>query len=187
MQIIMNSEKKKFSFEEDKKMKKLKVLLGAIALIASMTLVGCNQPAGSGAGADTGGAEETTWDGVIDLTGKTVKNASAFANAYGGFVIDFGRTVDVSQYSKLEVSAKFYDENNDEITAAYGLGQFIVLDDPAGDWQANAIKTQYNLGIQNWDPIDTENLASTTAKALVVQNSSKTVKYIEVTEIKFVK
>ena len=41
-------------------MKKLKVLLGAVALIASMALVGCNQPAGSGAGTVTGGAEETT-------------------------------------------------------------------------------------------------------------------------------
>ncbi len=169
-------------------MKKLKVLLGALALIASMALVGCNQPAGSGAGTDTGGAEETTtWDGVIDLTGKTTKNADAFAAAYGGFVIDFGRTVDLTQYSKLEVSAKFYDADNTEIAATWGLGQFIVLDDPAGDWKANAIKTQYNLGMKNWDPIDTENLASTSAKALVVQNSSADVKYIEVTEIKFVK
>ena len=168
-------------------MKKLKVLLGALALIAAMALVGCNQPAGSGAGTGTGGAEETTtWDGVIDLTGKTTKNATAFTKAYDGFVIDLGRTVDVSQYSKLEVSAKFYDENNDEITAAYGLGQFLVLDDTQGEWGAHTIKTQYNLGMQNW-VIDTTNLASTSAKAIAIQNSTADVKYIEVTEIKFVK
>lgn len=47
-------------------MKKLKVLLGALALIASMALVGCNQPAGSGAGTVTGGAEETTEIVVFD-------------------------------------------------------------------------------------------------------------------------
>ena len=169
-------------------MKKLKVLIGALALIASMALVGCNQPTGgTGNNGLTGGAEETTtWDGVIDLTGKTTKNADAFAAAYGGFVIDLGRTVDVSQYSKLEVSAKFYDENNDEITATWGLGQFLVLDDTQGDWGAHTIKTQYNLGMQNWE-IDTTNLASTSAKAIAIQNSDADVKYIEVTEIKFVK
>ncbi len=75
-------------------MKKLKVLLGAIALIAAMGFVSCGQPTGNN-GLVSGGAEETTWDGVIDLTGKTTKNADAFAAAYSGFVIDFGRTVDV--------------------------------------------------------------------------------------------
>ena len=175
-------------------MKKLKVLIGALALIASMALVGCNQPTGTGANAGTGtdastGTGSTTqeWDGIVDLTGKTTKNATAFAKEYGGFVIDFGRTVDLTQYSKLEVTAKFFDADNTEIAATWGLGQFLVLDDPQGDWGAHTIKTQYNLGMQNWDFIETENLASTTAKALVVQNSSATVKYIEVTSIKFVK
>ena len=175
-------------------MKKLKVLIGALALIASLAFVGCNQPTGTGANAGTGtdtstGTGSTTqeWDGIVDLTGKTTKNASAFASAYAGFVIDFGRTVDVSGFSKLEVGAKFYAADNTEIPAAYGLGQFLVLDDAAGEWGPHTIKTQYNLGMQNWDPIETENLASTTAKALVVQNSSAAVKYIEVISIKFVK
>ena len=177
-------------------MKKFKILLGAVAMIAALALVGCsngsddskdsNENSGGQTTTDNGGGQTDEWDGVIDLTGKTVKNANAFASAYSGFVIDFGRTVDVSGFSKLEVEAKFYDADNAEIAADWGLGQFIVLDDPAGDWQANAIKTQYNLGKQNWE-INTENLASTSAKALVVQNSSAAVKYIEVTSIKFVK
>ncbi len=170
-------------------MKKFRLHIGAIALLLAMVFVGCSNGSNESIEApiDNGGEQTVEWDGVIDLTGKTVKNANAFAAAYDGFVIDFGRTVDVSGYSKLEVKAKFYDADNTEITADWGLGQFSVLDDPAGDWQANAIKTQYNLGMQNWDPINTENLASTSAKALVVQNSSAAVKYIEVTSIKFVK
>ena len=177
-------------------MKKLKVLLSAIALIASMTLVGCNQPTGTGANAGTDtdastGTGSTTqeWDGIVDLTGKTTKNATAFTKAYDGFVIDFGRTVDLTQYSKLEVTAKFFDADNTEIAATWGLGQFLVLDDPQGDWGAHTIKTQYNLGMQNWDSIstDTESLGSTNAKAIAIQNSTADVKYIEVTEIKFVK
>ena len=168
-------------------MKKLKILLSAVAMIAALAFVGCSNGSDSNdTPADNGGGQTTEWDGVIDLTGKTVKNANAFASAYGGFVIDFGRTVDVSGFSKLEVEAKFYDADNNEIEATWGLGQFIVLDDAAGDWQANAIKTQYNLGMQNWE-IDATNLASTSAKALVVQNSADTVKFIEVTSIKFVK
>ena len=175
-------------------MKKLKVLLSAIALIASLAFVGCNQPTGTGANAGTGtdastGTGSTTqeWDGIVDLTGKTTKNTTAFASAYSGFVIDFGRTVDLTQYSKLEITAKFYAADNTEIPAAYGLGQFLVLDDAAGEWGPHTIKTQYNLGKQNWDPIDTTNLGSTNAKAIAVQNSTADVKYIEVTQIKFVK
>ena len=169
-------------------MKKFKVLLGAIALIASLAFVGCNQPTGTGANAGTGtGSTTQEWDGIVDLTGKTTKNATAFASAYSGFVIDFGRTVDLTQYSKLEVTAKFYDADNTEIAATWGLGQFLVLDDATGEWTPHTIKTQYNLGMQNWDPISTESLGSTNAKAIAVQNSTADVKYIEVTEIKFVK
>ena len=168
--------------------------MSAIALIASLAFVGCNQPTGNGGDAGTGanastGTGSTTqeWDGIVDLTGKTTKNATAFTKAYDGFVIDFGRTVDLTQYSKLEVTAKFFDADNTEITATWGLGQFLVLDDAAGEWGPHTIKTQYNLGMSNWDPISTENLGSTNAKAIAVQNSTVNVKYIEVTQIKFVK
>ena len=72
-----------------------------------------------------------------------------------------------------------------EIEATWGLGQYLLLADPAGAWSGdNLVATQYNLGMQD---MDLSALSGKTAKAVAVQNSSADVKFIEVTSIKFEK
>ena len=88
-------------------MKKLKVLFGALALIASMALVGCNQPTGgTGNNGLTGGAEETTSTPTEDLVlfeGNEVINASGY-----DAVINFTNPVAAgSGYKKFKVEASW--------------------------------------------------------------------------------
>ena len=161
-------------------MKKFLLALGVVAAL-SLLFVSCGdkpkddpEPAG------------TTFDGNVDLTGKTVKNATAFAAAYdGGIVIDLDTTVNLSDYKTLKIGAKFYGADDAEIAANWGLGQYLLLADPAGAWSGdNLVATQYNLGMQD---MDLSALSGKTAKAVAVQNSSADVKFIEVTSIKFEK
>ena len=151
-------------------MKKLLVLLG---ILAAFSFVACNKE-----------AETPAFDGKIDLTGKTVKNEVAFAKAYdGGFVISFD-AVDISSYNELQVEAKFYGDNDAEIAADWGKGQFLLLKDATGGWEGeNLVGTQYNLGKQQ---MDISNFSGEVT-GIAIQNSSDDVKFIEVTAIKFVK
>ncbi len=183
-------------------MKKLLVLLG---ILAAFSFVACNNeadpinppasdpienPTDTPDVPDTPdtpeGPEAPAFDGSIDLTGKTVKNEKAFAKAFdGGLVISFD-VVDISDYKELQVEAKFYGDNDAEIAADWGKGQFLLLKDATGGWDegnSNIVKTQYNLGMQQMDI----SAFSGEVTGIVIQNSSDDVKFIEVTAIKFVK
>ena len=177
-------------------MKKLLVLLG---ILAAFSFVACNKeadpinppasdpienPTDTPETPDTPDVPETpAFDGKIDLTGKMVKNEAAFTRAYDGFLITFD-AIDVTDYTSLKVGAKFYDKDGSEIAANWGLAQYLLLRDPSGSWDGdNKAKDQYNLGMQDMDLSGvTGNVA-----AIVVQNSTADVCFIEVTSIEFVK
>lgn len=98
-------------------MKKLKVLFGALALIASMALVGCNQPtSGTGNNGLTGGAEETTSTPAEDLVlfeGNEVISASGYDN-----VINFTSPVAAgSGYKKFKVEASWESADGIQVQA----------------------------------------------------------------------
>lgn len=61
-------------------MKKLKVLMGALALIASMALVGCNQPT-SGAGGNGGETGGRSWERAINDGAELTDNGDGTATA----------------------------------------------------------------------------------------------------------
>ncbi len=156
-------------------MKKIKVLLGALALIASLALIGCT-PAANPAPA--------AFDGTIDLTGKTVKNAEAFAGKWqGGFVTSFD-AVTLDDFKTLKVEAEFTDADGNVIAVDWSLGQYLLLKDSAGSWDGdNLVKTQYNLGKQDMDLTG----ITGTAKGIAFQSSDDKVKFITIKSIKFVK
>ena len=59
-------------------MKKIKVLLSALAMVAAMAFVSCGGGAGDDPTGGKSGSGAVVFDGNVDLTGKTVKNGSAF-------------------------------------------------------------------------------------------------------------
>ncbi len=120
----------------------------------------------------------------IDLEGKTAKNQTAFTKAYDGFATKFD-AVDISGYSELKIEAKFFDEENNEIGTTYGLGQFLLLKNPDGDWKTETVATQYNLGMQQMDLSSFEE--SLKVSGIAFQNSDVKVKFIEILSIEFVK
>ena len=165
-------------------MKKIKVLLSALAMVAAMALVSCGGGAGDDPTGGKSGSGAVVFDGNVDLTGKTVKNESAFTKAYDGFVITYDE-IDFTGFNKLVVEAKFYDADGKEIEATWGLAQYLLLEDATGDWGANTIKTQYNLGMQDMEL--TGDLPSHKSTGIAFQNSTADVKFIEIKSIKFTK
>lgn len=124
-------------------------------------------------------------DFIVDLTGKTAKNGTAWAANYQGFVIplDLPATFDISKYTKYTVQGKFFDSSNAEIAAAYGLGLIKFLKDATGAWDGdNMLKEQYNLGQET---VGATYTFTEKPGGLVVQNSSVDVAFIQITEIKF--
>lgn len=121
----------------------------------------------------------------IDLDGKKVKNSEAFANAFSGFVTEFD-AVDISEYSELRIEAKFFDDSNNEIEIDYGLGLFKLLKNPNGSWDDyNTIKHQYNLGKAKMDLPFFEDSVYVTS--ILFQNTNNKVKFIEISNIEFIK
>ena len=119
------------------------------------------------------------------MNGKKVKNSEAFANAFSGFVTEFD-AVDISEYSELRIEAKFFDDSSNEIEIDYGLGLFKLLKNPNGSWDDyNTIKHQYNLGKAKMDLPFFEDSVYVTS--ILFQNTNNKVKFIEISNIEFIK
>ena len=78
-------------------MKKLKVLFGALALIASMALVSCGDPVNSTTG-DGSGASTVPTEDLVLFEGNEVINASGYDN-----VINFTSPVAAGKNLKLKL------------------------------------------------------------------------------------
>jgi hypothetical protein len=168
-------------------MKKLKVLMGALALIASMALVSCGQPT-SNNGLVSGGAEETTWDGVVDLTtlagydataGGIVKDFGAVKNSYDMVaalnVADLGYTADCG-YSKVYVVADVYNGTTKyDLSSTWGARLMITVGDASKDANKN-----FNAGVAN----QTQAVGSVDDQ-LLIQIKAEPVTKVVVTKIAF--
>ena len=158
-------------------MKKIKVLLSALAMVAAMAFISC----GGGADPTTGGtsgAEPVKFSFPDDIKWG---NDTAFTGKWqGGFVVTFDEPVDLSTKSTLKLDAVFYDANGKVISADWGLGQYLLLANVSDDW-ANNLKVQYNLGMQD---MDLGGLTGTAA-GVAIQSSSDDVKYIGIRSYTF--
>jgi fibronectin type 3 domain-containing protein len=130
---------------------------------------------------------------TVNLTGKTVKNTTRWTNAYQGFVIPLTLETgfNIANYTKYTIRAKFFDSSNIEIQSDYGLGQVVFLIDAAGniyDDSPNCLGFEYNLNVEtinrNFSNPHTSEIDSNPGGISII-NSSSSVAYIEVTEIRF--
>ena len=93
-------------------MKKLKVLLGAVALIASMALVSCGDPVNSTTG-DGSGASTVPTEDLVLFEGNKVINASGYDN-----VINFTSPVAAgSGYKKFKIEASWESADGIQVQA----------------------------------------------------------------------
>ena len=136
----------------------------------------------------------------VDLTGLTVKNATAWTEAYqtlGPYEIEFPEGLDARSYSKYTVKAKAYAEDGTDITEedvtpdredlgpGWSIGQVVFL--TGSGW--TALATQYNINKQTENaafPDGVKNMDPSVGFRVAIQNSQAAVAFLEVTEITFI-
>jgi fibronectin type 3 domain-containing protein len=148
-------------------------------------------PLSSYASATTSGNNATSY--TVNLTGKTVINTTRWLTAYQGFAIPLTLEAgfNISDYTKYTVRARFFNSSNIEIPSDYGLGEVVFLINAAGniyDDSSNCLGFEYNLNVEtinrNFSNTNTATINMNPGGISVI-NSSASVAYIEVTEIRF--
>ena len=186
-------------------MKRISAILVALAILLS---AGCASTGGGGGGG--GAAPEEPY--VVDLgnvkilsivqdkvgppTGDTVKNSKPFAKNYDDLLVALGDLPDVTGYSRIKVVVNCYDANGNLISPKDGNAMASVIEDLNGDLRGGGGEGTYkNI------PLKTYNLGGFSSsisgergqrlkltvnpQAVLIQNSSANVAFIEVTEISF--
>jgi len=153
-----------------------------------------------------GSAVPATADYTVPLAGLTVKNATAFTGQYNNgpsipiaFPMQGSDQLDVGSYAKVTIKAKFYDADGTTEISGTNIGS-IVWTKSATDWYGQRCSESYGLneayatsggpatgyyGTIN-APIHQNVLdARLEFAAIVFQNRTTDVKFIEITEITF--
>jgi len=177
-------------------MKKISIVL---AVIVSLTLAaGC--ASSGGGGASSGGSTAKAADlkpYVVDLkTLPLVKNEKPFTGMYNPLIILLPEfPVDITQYTRVTITAKYFDEKGAEIEQHDTKAMVTMVYDPASkDWGpemgpgGNAPLKEFNVGGYS-GLINTDKgvrVRFTKAPgAVILQNSALDVKYIELTSLVF--
>ena len=169
-------------------MKKFGVIL---AILVALTLAGCASSGGSG------GAASDLEPYSVDLaTLPFVRNEAPLAARWGDVFIPFPEfPVDVTQYQRITIRVKYFDEDGEEITPSDGKAMVSLIYDPEGDWRGpemgpgpNTPLKEMNLG--GFSDMVGGNRGvrirlNRAPGAILFQSADAEVKYIEVTEIIF--
>lgn len=116
----------------------------------------------------------------VDLSGGTWKNEEAYTGVWNGSIYNitpYLTDVDLSQYAKLTVTANVYNTSNQKITDTNSNFIGFKLANQDGDWAGFSDAYVNNTGTLSLGGYAGGDLY------LVVQNSSATVGYIEITSI----
>jgi len=170
-------------------MKKIGIVL---AIVVSLTIiVGCTfaQPAPV---APAGPTSYSVDIGSLPLK----KNAKAFTKNYDDLLIEFKTfPVDVTKFNRVTINAKYFDAAGKEIAQGDSLVSVTLIYDPKGDIRGpdmgpgpNTPLKEFNVGGLSGS-ISKETGTRVNLKqqpgAILFQNTNISVKFIEVTEIKF--
>jgi len=129
-------------------------------------------------------------------TSSALKNVTPFARKYDNLLFLFPELpADISKYKRVTVTCKYYDAKNAEIPQADTKAMVTLIIDPKGDLRGpdmgpgkNTPLKEFNVGgfsgLVNTDKGTRINLAQGIG-AILFQNSSDDVKFIELTQITF--
>ncbi|MDR0300736.1 MAG: hypothetical protein LBI04_00285 [Treponema sp.] len=170
-------------------MKKIGIVL-AIAL--ALTLVGCASSGGSSSG---GGADLAPYS--VDLsTLPLVKNANPFTQNWDDLLILFPAfPVDVTQYSRITINCKYYNAAGEEMPQSDSRVMVSLIYDPEGDIRGPAMGPGPNTPLKEMNVGGFSGLVNTdkgtrirlkqAPGAILFQNNTLDVRFIEVTQITF--
>lgn len=166
-------------------MKKIKVLLSALAMVAAMAFVSCGGGAGDDPTGGKSGSEAVVFDGNVDLTalagydataGGVVKDFGGVADAYATVaeytLSDLGYTAD-SGFTKVAVIADVYNgETKYDLSSAWGARIMLTIGEDK----------EFNAGVAD------KTLAVSDASAkLLIQAKAEPVTKVVITAITFSK
>ena len=131
----------------------------------------------------------TPGDYSVKIEGLDLKNPAPVVGNYQTIWFNlasaFPTGFNIANYDKFTVKAKFYDSDNVEITVDDGLGQFRFATGTGTEWSGWLHEAIYNLGTEETIGIEIPVTFNATPTRILVQNSSATVAFIEITEITF--
>ena len=171
-------------------MKKIGIVL---AFVVALALLGC--PSQPPPPAPAPAAAITSY--TVDLGSLPAKrNAKAFAKNYDDFLIELPTfPVDVTQFSRVTITAKYFDAAGKEIAQADGQAMVSFLYDPKSKDRGpdmgpggNAPLKEFNIGGASGLVSGERGVRVKLTQqpgAVLFQNSNVNVKFIEVTEITF--
>jgi hypothetical protein len=162
-----------------------------LAVMVALALTGCA----------TGGGGAASGDDLppfsVDLsTLPFVRNTDPIPAQWGDFFIPLPPIpVDVTQYSRITIRAKYFDAGGAEITQGDGNIMVVVIYDPEGDWRGpelgpgpNTPLKEFNVGGFSGHVSSDRGVRTRLARApggLLFQTSNSDVKFIELTEFVF--
>jgi hypothetical protein len=191
-------------------MKKIGIIL---AIVVALTLVaGCaSSGGGSSGGGKSGGGDTKPFS--VDMSnleykifnqsaktltagGKGAKNATPLAKRWDGVLFLFPDTafaVDVSQYKRITINGKYYNEKGEEIPQADGRAMVVLVYDVNGDLEGpemgpgkNTPLKEFNLGGFSGAVSTDKGSRLMLAKApggILLQAADPSVKFIELTQV----
>jgi len=132
-------------------------------------------------------------DKILDETGETVKNKNSFTKKYDDLMLILPAFpgVDFTQYKRVTIRCKYFDENKKEIAQSNTKAMVTMIydvDKGFRDNQTNMPLKELNVGGPSGTVSTNGGTSINLIKApgaVLLQNSSEKVKYIEVTEIVF--
>jgi hypothetical protein len=189
-------------------MKKIGIIL---TIAIALTLVaGCASSGGGGGSSSAASSEPAAAPYSVDLSsltydifnrgtkklvtpGKGTKNTTALGAQYDGVLFYLsGITADVTQYRRVTVNAKCYDASGKEISPKDGNAMVVFVYDTKGDLEGpdmgpgkNTPLKEFNLGGSGSisKPNGSRINLTQAPGAVLIQASSPSVKFIEITEV----
>jgi len=185
-------------------MKKLGIVL---AIVTALALVGCGSTGGGGGGRAAAGGGGGGAPFVVDLstlktatvdgtpTGGTVRNPQPFTKNYDDLMILFSDLPDVTQYQRITIRCKYFNEAGEEIAQGDSNAMVSLIYDLSADIRGPDMGPGPNTPLKEFNVGGFSGAVSTdrgvrvrltkAPVAILFQNSNVGVKFIEASAIVF--
>jgi hypothetical protein len=174
-------------------MKKIGIVL--LAFVVALALLGCPSQPPPATPAPAAAVAPTSYS--VDVNSLPLKrNAKAFAKNLDDLLITFPQfPIDVTQFSRVTINAKYFDAAGKEIAQGDNQVQVTLIYDPKGDIRGPESQAGTNTPLKQFNVGGAAGAVSGAAGArvkltqqpgaILFQNMNTNVKFIEVTEISF--
>jgi hypothetical protein len=131
-----------------------------------------------------------------DVIGVGVRNVNPFPRIWDGVLFIFPEiTVDVTKFTRITIRANYYDANGDEIPQGDSNAMVVLINDVTGDLKGPEMVPGNNTPLKEFNIGGSSCMVSTdrgtkvfltqAPGGVLLQASSESVKFIEITEVTF--